>query len=103
MISLCLSIINKTRTLLQIRILPNSQLVQQYGKRDASSSERSGQAAPIVSSSIFARSNLLSETDPLQYSDYEDELAPFRTVEDDLSNQDHPTSDINLLQLIDVK
>jgi len=52
---------------------------------------------------MFARSNLLSEADPLQYSDYEDELAPFRTAEDDLSTQDHPASDINLLHLIDVK
>ena len=82
----------------------NSQLVQQCAKSEASSSGRRGQAtSPIVSSSIFARYNLLSETDPLQYSDYEDELAPFRTVEDDLSNQDHPATDINLFQLIDVK
>jgi hypothetical protein len=103
MICLCLSIINIIQELPQIRILLNSQLVQQHTKSDGSPSERCGQAAPLASTSIFARSNLLSETDPLQYSDYEDELAPFRTVEDDLSYQDHPASDINLLQLIDVK
>ena len=100
---LCLSIINLIQELPQIRILPNSQLVQQHTKSDVSLSERRGQAAPVTSTSIFARSNLLSETDPLQYSDYEDELAPFRTIEDDISNQDHPASDINLLHLIDVK
>ena len=62
-----------------------------------------GQNSLPTASSIFSRSNLLSEIDPLQYSDYEDELAPFRTAEDDLGAQDHPASDINLLHLIDVK
>ena len=100
---LCLSIINLIQELPQIRILPNSPLVQQHTKSDVSLSGRHGQAASVTSTSIFARSNLLSETDPLQYSDYEDELAPFRTMEDDISNQDHPASDINLLHLIDVK
>ena len=90
-------------------MLLNSRLVQQQQNATSKTSRppgRKGQnaaSAPSISSSIFARCNLLSETDPLQFSDYEDELAPFRTVEDDLNNHDHPTSDINLLQLIDVK
>ena len=91
-------------------MLLNSRLVQQQPNARSKTSRppgRKGQnaanSAPSISSSIFARCNLLSETDPLQYSDYEDELAPFRTVEDDLNNHDHPTSDLNLLQLIDVK
>ena len=101
-----LSIITIIQELPQIRIFLNSQLVQQQlgTKSNVSASEpnRAQNSLP-VSSSIFARSNLLSEADPLQYSDYEDELAPFRTAEDDLSTQDHPASDINLLHLIDVK
>ena len=104
--SLSLSIINIIQELPQIRMLLNSQLVQQqHGtKSDVSTSEQTrGQNSLPTASSIFSRSNLLSETDPLQYSDYEDELAPFRTAEDDLGAQDHPASDINLLHLIDVK
>ena len=104
MIHKCLSLsLTKKQDLPPLRILTFTTCKTQYGKPATPQSERAGQVAPLVSSSIFARSNLLSETDPLQYSDYEDELAPFQTIEDDLSNPYHPTSDINLLQLVDVK